>query len=151
MAAAATFRDQLVELEAVVGSRRQVARLLGVHHGRISAWLASARPRAAAVRRIADAAAVVDALAARGGSSPDAIVSLLEAPWAELNGARPSELIAAGQAAEVLAAVRGSASSGGDEAALNVERELADALMTLAKAARASATALASARLGATT
>jgi transcriptional regulator with XRE-family HTH domain len=148
MAAAATFRDQLVELEAVVGSRRQVARLLGVHHGRISAWLGGSRPRAAALRRIADAAAVVEALAARGGSSPDAIVSLLEAPWDELNGVRPSELIAAGRAAEVTAAVRRSAASRGGRK-LNVERELVDALMTLATAARASAEALTSVQLGA--
>jgi transcriptional regulator with XRE-family HTH domain len=147
MAAAATFRDQLVELEAVVGSRRQVARLLGVHHGRISAWLGSSRPRAAALRRIADAAAAVEALAARGGSSPDAIVSLLEAPWDELNGARPSELIAAGRAAEVTAAVRRSARSRGGRK-LSVEHELVDALITLASAARASADALTSAQLG---
>jgi transcriptional regulator with XRE-family HTH domain len=148
MASAATFRDQLLALEGLLGSRRQVARLLGVNHGRISAWLGTSRPRPAAIRKIADAAAVVDALSARAGSNADAIVSSLEASWGELDGARPSTLIAAGRADEVLQVIREATPQVSAKPTFEAESELVDALMTLAAAARASADAVRSAQLG---
>jgi hypothetical protein len=95
------------------------------------------------VQRIADAAAAVNVLQRRAGGDVNALRSLLETPLPELGGSRPSELIGSGRGAEIVRALAAPEPAVDREAA---ERDLVEALVALAVAARASAQALEAAR-----
>jgi uncharacterized protein (DUF2384 family) len=141
---AASHVQQLDGLIAALGSQGAVARLLATESSRLSEWRrAGVTPRPATVQRIADAAAAVNVLQGRAGGDVNALRSLLETPLPELGGSRPSELIGSGRGAEIVMALAAPEPAVDREAA---ERDLVEALVALAVAARASAQALEAAR-----
>jgi hypothetical protein len=136
-----TYASQLRELVALFGSQRRVATFAGLGHSQVSRWISGGRARESSVRQIADAAGVVDALRTRGLNGP-AVVTAVNTIWPELDGARPTELVAAGRAADVLAAVDRRYSFAKQPNEPDAGPPLVDALLALAAAARASAAAL---------
>lgn len=97
--------------------------------------------RETSVRHIADAASVVDALRERVLDDA-AVVTAVNTSWSELGSARPAELVPAGRAADVLVAVEQRYPVAEQPDGTDAEPSLVDALLALAAAAQASATAL---------
>jgi hypothetical protein len=143
MAGSGDHVQQLDGLIAALGSQGAAARLLNTESSRISEWLHGVRPRRVTVRRIAEAAVAVDLLHSRSGGGVDAIRSALETPLPELGGSSPAQLIAQRRGAEVVRVLGERRPPNDREAA---ERDLVEALVALAAAARRSAEALTAAR-----
>lgn len=143
MAIAGDHVRQLQGLIAALGSQAAAARLLGTPPSRVSEWLHGVNPRLATVRRIAEAAAAVEVLRKRAGGDLAALRSTLETPLPELGGSSPFQLIEQGRGRELVSALGEDPLAPDRESA---ERDLVDALVALAGAARRSAKALAAVR-----
>lgn len=135
-----SYRDQLDNLARLFGSARRAAEFLAVSHSQLRSWLDVAVPTEKNLRRIVDGAAVVKALRAKGLDDIQ-ILTELSSIWPELDG-RPAELVRAGAAADVLAAVAARYTPAAPVEDPAKVPELVDALLALAAAATASAAAL---------
>jgi hypothetical protein len=133
-----SFQDQLVDLVAVFGSNRRAAEFIGLTHSRVPAWIAGEVPSANSLERIVDGASVIKQLRTHGLGNR-AIVTELHSMWPEL-GARPVELVQAGEVPAVLDAITARY---GVPTPFASPADLAAALQALAQAASASAVALA--------
>lgn len=135
---------QLRDLADLLGSQRQVGKLLGVSHSQVARWIKGGPARSPSIRRIADAFSVVDALRRREGGDASAAVVALMSPWQELDYRRPADLIAADRAGDVLRLLRAQTLEWTADNASSVawNADLVSALNALAAAASATADAL---------
>lgn len=98
--------DDLGLLRDRLGSERAVGRVLGKGQRTVWGWLQKEhklQPRS--VKLIRGATAVVDRITVERDYAPSELEYVLESPWEALGGTPPSELIKAGRAEEVLAAL----------------------------------------------